>query len=279
MISQKELKYVSQRANNAPYPGDDYAYDTINNLTRSLVLYRKNFEGKKYKITLSNGEEVNFEIKGWNLAHLLGIDYKMITSLYMKKIFHDVLELSDEYKVNSLVVLNRIIENADKVVANDEVSSIKLLNYYKVMLKTSCFLKLTDFHKFDFGVLDFNHAMFRNITDNYTSTLSNKYIISPTDERLSPYCIMGLKYDESFDAMYPETIKAPSDFSDYLYGQKLILPLKISISTDKYTKEIIATKDDKIKILNFYKMLINDYNVDTYINGTKEILPKRKTLK
>lgn len=276
MITKQELYYASVPAYNAPYPGDDYAYDTINNLSYCCAIYRRDYEGKKYKLILSNGEKLEFEIKPWNLPHLLGIDYRMITSLYMKPLFHNVLELCDEYKINSLVVLNRIIENADKVLANDEINPIKILNYYKIMLKTSCFLKFSKLKDFDFGVLDFNKNVYKNISNNYISSASNKYLFSKTNEELAPYCMIGLKYDNNLEIMVPETLVAPYDMADYLYGQRLILPLELLITNGEETNRVISTREDKIRILNFYKLLLDCYHTDIYINGFKEVLSKKK---
>lgn len=276
-MNQEELKYLTMPANYAPYPDDDYAYEAINQLSRALATFRKKYENKIYTLVLSNGETINFEIKGWNLAHLLGIDYKMLTQENMKKVLHNVLELSDGYKINSLVVLNRIIENADKVIDHDEVNSIKILNYYKVMLKSSKFLNLPNFNKFDFGVLNFNKRVYNNITSSYFLPMSTKYIFSQDENELNPNYMLGLKYDENVGAMVPETLMVPNNFSDFIYQQQLVLPLELIINDGVYPNRIKATYEDKVRILNFYKLIVGKYNEDVYISGFKEILPKVKT--
>ena len=275
-MTKEELFYANKPAINAPYPGDDYAYETINKISYALIMFRMKYEGKYFNISLSNGENLNFEIKGCNLAHLLGIDYKMLCSKYMKPLIHNILDISDGYKINSLVILNRIIENADKVIANDEINPIKLLNYYKIMLKASSFIKFTGFDTFNFGVIDFNKKMYNNIVTKSTSSASTKYVFSKGDSKLIPYYMMGFKYDENFDIMVPETFIAPDNFSDYLYAQQLLLPLELSISNGYKSYENKATINDKIKILNFYKSLVEKYQTDTYINGFREVLNKTK---
>ena len=278
MINKDELQYVTMSADRVPYPGDDYAYETINQISRALITFRRKYEGKRFCVSLSTGDTIEFEIKGWNLAHLIGIDYKTLISGYMKKILHDVLELSDEYRINSLVVLNRIIENADKVIANDEVNSVKILNYYKIMFKATNFMKLPDYQMLNFGVLSFNKRIYNNITDTLFSPKSNIYLFSKTGENLVPYNMLGLIYDENIQAMVPETLITPTNFLDYLYEQRLILPLSLKVYDDTgIIKRIDTTREDKIRILNYYKSLMNDCNECLYINGFKEIMPKVKT--
>lgn len=267
MISRQELQYVSDYARKTPYPGDDYAFDVINRLSRALLIFKQKYDGKRYSLILSNGEEICFEIKSKNLAHLLGIDYKWIsTSEYMRPLLSSVLDLSSSEYLNSYTVLQKIIEHGNRVVENDEVNFNKFLNYYKVMIKTSCFETLSDFNEFNFGVVNFDKSIFENSFGNKFLPSSNKFIFSQNDEALIPYCMMGLTNDNDTEIMIPETIIAPTNFSDYLYNQELLLPIQLLVNDDENLTKLVSTPDEKIRMLNLYKSIIRTYNTGSYIN-------------
>ena len=267
MISRQELQYVSDFARKTPYPGDDYAYEVINRLSRALLIFKKKYDGKKYSLILSNGEEICFEIKNKNLAHLLGIDFKWIsTSEYMKPLLYSVLGFNENESFNAYSILTRIVENGDKVIANDEVNFNKFLNYYKVMIKTSCFETLSDFNEFNFGVVNFDKTIFENSFGNKFLPSSNKFVFSQNDEALIPYCMMGLTSDNGEETMIPETILAPTNFPDYLYNQELLLPIQLLINDEENLTKLVATPEEKIRMLNLYKSIITTYNTGSYIN-------------
>lgn len=266
MISKKELQYVGDYARRVPYPGDDYARSVIEKLSKSMDIFKQKYDGKKYSLILSNGEEFSFEIQGKNLAHLLGVDYKGLTSEYMKPVLENVLGFDINEQLNSYAVLSRIIENGDEVIKNDKDGSNKILNYYKLMVKTSCFDKLSDFNDFNFGCINFEKEHFENVSGKDFLPSSTKFIFSQNDEALIPYCMMGLKQDNYSDNMIPETFMAPINFSDYLVNQELLLPIQMLINDDQNLSKIIATPEEKIRILNLYKSLIQIYNTSSYIN-------------
>ena len=267
MISRQELQYVNERARKVPYPGDDYAYDVINKLAYALSIFKKKYDGKRYSLILSNGEEIVFEIKSKNLAHLLGIDFKWIsTSEYMRPLLYSVLEFKEDESFNSYNILNRIIELGDKVIANDEVNFNKFLNYYKVMIKTSCFDTLAEFNEFNFGVINFDKSIYENVFQNSFSPTSSKYIFTQNDEALIPYCMMGLRNDNDTDLMVPETLLAPTNFYDYLYNQELLLPIQLLVNDEENLTKLVATNEEKIRMLNLYKSIIRTYNTGSYIN-------------
>ena len=266
MISKKELQYVGDYARRVPYPGDDYARSVIEKLSKSMDIFKQKYDGKKYSLILSNGEEFSFEIQGKNLAHLLGVDYKGLTSEYMKPVLENVLGFDINEQLNSYAVLSRIIENGDEVIKNDKDGSNKILNYYKLMVKTSCFDKLSDFNDFNFGCINFEKEHFENVSGKDFLPSSTKFIFSQNDEALIPYCMMGLKQDNYSDNMIPETFMAPINFSDYLVNQELLLPIQMLINDDQNLSKIIATPEEKIRILNLYKSLIQIYNTNSYIN-------------
>ena len=267
MISRQELQYVSDYARKVPYPGDDYAYDVIDKIANALLIFKKKYDGKRYSLILSNGEEICFEIQSKNLAHLLGVDFKNISnSEYMKPLLYSVLGLNEDEKFNSYLVLSRIVENGDKVIINDKTNYNKFLNYYKVMIKVSCFEKLADFNEFNFGVINFEKNIFENTFGNKFLPSSNKFIFSQNDEALIPYCMMGIKNDNNTEIMVPETLMAPTNFQDYLYNQELLLPIHLLINDDQNLTKIVATSEEKIRMLNLYKSIIQTYNTGSFIN-------------
>ena len=267
MISRQELQYVNEYARFAPFPGKDYAYMVINKLANALDIFTKKYDGKKYSLILSNGEELCFEIKKKNLAHLLGIDYKLLsTGEYMKPLLNTVLGIDLNEPTNSYTVLTKIIENGDKVIENDRDNYNKFLNYFKLMVKTSCFDKLADFNEFNFGFINFNKDTYQNVINKPYSPMSTKYIFSSNDEALIPYCMMGLKNDNDTDIMIPETFIAPLNFPDYLMQQTLLLPIQMLINDGYELTKLVATSEEKIRILNLYKSLIKQYDTGSFID-------------
>ena len=267
MISRQELQYVGDFARKVPYPGNDYAMDVINRLSNALKLFKNKYDGKVYNLILSNGEEISFEIKDKNLAHLLGVDFKNIsTNEYMKPLLYSILGFEQYEQFNSFSVLSRIVDNGDKVIKNDAVNFNKILNYYKVMVKTSCFDKLSDFNEFNFGFINFDKYIFEETFGNKFLPSATKYIFSQSDEALIPYCMMGLKSDNGADLLIPETFIAPMNFSDYLYHQELLLPIQLLINDDQNLTKLVATSEEKIRMLNLYKSLIQINDTGSFIN-------------
>ena len=267
MISRQELQYVSDYARKVPYPGNDYAYNVINKLAVALEIFKKKYDGKKYNLILSNGEEICFEIQDKNLAHLLGVDYKNISnSEYMKPLLSSVLGFKDDEPLTSFSILSRIVDNGDKVISNDQSNYNKFLNYYRVTVKTSCFDTLSEFNEFNFGVINFNKDTFEKSFGSRFLPQSTKLIFTQNYEAIIPYCMMGLTKDNDREIMVPETLLAPTNFADYLYAQELLLPIQLLINDDENLTKLVATPEEKIRILNLYKLIIETYNTRSYIN-------------
>ena len=268
MISNKELQYVSDYARKVPYPGDEYAYDAIEKLSKALTMFKQKYDGKKYSLILSDGEEINLEIQKKHLAHILGIDYKgMLQSEYMKPLLHSILGFQEGSIVDSYTLLNRIIENGDKVINNDKEQYNKFLNYYRLVIKTSCFEKFSDFNDFNFGVINFNRDIYQNETKKIFTPNSTKLFFSQNDEALIPYCIMGLINDSyTPDIMVPETLIAPTNFHEFLIGQELLLPIQMLINDEQSLSKNVATAEEKLRLLRLYKFLIQSHNTGSYIN-------------
>jgi len=194
MISKKELGYISGWANRVPYPGDDYAEEAMEKLKQAEKLFRDIYANNKYNITLSNNEEIELEIKEKNLAHMLGIDFKNLSQDLFADFRKDILDISPEDYLNSYTILQRIIENSDKVINYDKTSDyLKILNYYKVSVKSDILSKLGNIADFKFGCINFDKQEFlKNANVQYHNSNSTKYLYVPSEEPVSPYFLMGI---------------------------------------------------------------------------------------
>lgn len=267
MISKKELNFVNLFARNVPFPGKDYAIKVMEILIAAYNEYEKNYRNKSYSLIFSNGEEISFEILTKNIAHLLGIDFKNLYSEAMQPIRENILGYSLNEKINSYDLLKRIIDRADDVIKNDSVpNKYKILNYYKVMVKCIIFSKITTFDKFNYGCIDFNREEFvKNCKEN-SQTQSSKFLLTASDEIITPYFMMGIRYDETVSHYIPDTLLAPENFTDYFMNQTLLLPIQVLVNNENDFLKLSATNEEKIQLLNMYKSVINTYKTNSFID-------------
>ena len=263
MIKKEELQFTKNNGMYVPFPGVDYAYDAINRLSYALAVFKKNYENKEFNVLLSNGEDLVFKIEDKNLAHLFGIDYRRIVA--NKEFLCDILEFDEKEAINSYTLINRIIDNADKVIEHDEQGINLILNYYNIMIRTTLFIKMPTFDKFRFGVINFNRYKYENCFEKKFYPKSNKFLLIPTDEELVQFCLIGLNRYNNSNALYPETFMLPSNFQNYLYKQELLMPEEILIHDVYDYERINATNENKRNILNLYKSLISMYNTRSRI--------------
>ena len=286
MISNKELQYVSSYARQTPYPGDDYAYNVIDNLRKAVELFQKQYLERSHNLIFSNGEEIEFRILEKNLAHMLGIDTKNINGEFMDDVKRDVLGFSYGTYTSSYDILNRIIERAEDIIKNDRnPNNPKILNYYKSLIKCAIFSKISDFSKFNFGCINFDKEIFlRNNTKPFNPQ-SSKLLFTNSDEALIPYFMMGILYSENDKTYIPETLFAPIDFQTFFTNQELLLPIQILTDDNRELTRLTATSEDKLQLLNMYKFIINSYQTGSFINifndyetTLKERMFKERTL-
>ena len=268
MISNKELQYVGDYPRKVPYPGDEYARETLEKLALSFKIFKQKYDGKKYSLILSNGEEINFEIQKKQLAHLLGVDFKgIMQSDYMKPLLCSVLGFEEGSIIDSYSLLSRIIDNGDEVIKNDKENYNKFLNYYRLVIKTSCFEKFSDFNDFNFGVINFDKNIYQQSASKLFTPNSTKLLFSQNDEALIPYCVMGLVNDSNTpNIMVPETLISPTNFYEFIISQELLLPIQILINDDQNLSKNVATAEEKLRLLHLYKSLIEIYRTGSYIN-------------
>lgn len=266
MISKAELKYVNKYARHVPYPGNSYAISVIEELSKAFQVYEKDYKSKEYNFIFSNGEEINFQIFTKNLAHLLGIDFKNIISEQMRETCENVLGLCNYEEKNSFDVLKRIIERADEVIKNDSnPKNKKILNYYKVMIKSIAFTKLTKFDQFNFGCINFDKSFYEQKTNTLFTPQSSKLLFTPSNEAITPYFVMGI-VPEATNIYIPETIIAPENFEDFITNQTLLIPIQVLVSDNFNLNKIKATSEEKLQLLNMYKGMLIQYKTNSFID-------------
>lgn len=274
MITKKELSFVNGWAKKVPYPGIKYAENTAKKLIDAFHDYEESYYNKEYDIVLSNGEQILFEILNKNLCHMLGVDYKNLSSEYLENIRREVLMLPGD--VNSYGMLTSIINNIDKVLEYDYNNDGRILNYYRVMIKCSIFEKLSDFSEFNFGVINFDKDNYKNKTGRNINTKSDKYLYVQSNEAAAPFFMMGIlpsevkeeeQNGEQNEIKYAvETLMAPDDVKGFFNNQEIVLPTQILVTTEDTMNKYEASSKDKIALLNQYKSIINEYNLPNRLN-------------
>ena len=271
MITTRELNYVTSWANRVPYPGMNYAEMATEKLVEAVENYEKFYSNKEYDIILSNGEQISFEILNKNLCHMLGIDYKNLTSEYFERFRAEVLNITGPIK--SYDLLKILLEKAEEVLKYDYENGGKILNYYRIMVKCAIFEKLSDFSRFNFGVINFNKDVYLESSGNKYSGNSNKILYVQSNEAVAPYFMMGiLPSGDMTDADYNpnkyavETLIAPSNDKDFFANQDVVIPTQILINTEDSMSKVEATPDEKIALLNQYKSIIKNYGLTNRLN-------------
>lgn len=276
MISRKELGYVSSWASKIPYPGEEYAYDAISNLKQAVEDYKSFYLNKEYDIILSDGEQLLFEILSKNLCHMLGVNYKNLTSEYFDEFRHTILGVSGS--IQSFNLLEKLIEKMDDVLEYDYKRGGIIFNYYRIMIKCSIFDKLSYFSKFNFGVINFDKGIYSEMSETAFNGNSEKLLYVQSNEATCPYFMMGILPDnriDTSDVKYAvETLIAPSNVKDFFNNQEVAIPTQIIITTEDKMEKKIATSSEKIALLNQYRSIINEYRLPHMLNiyGDYEVM-------
>lgn len=269
MITRKELGYVSNWASKTPYPGMDYATKTVEKLIDAVKSYDEFYANKVYDIILSNGEQILFEILNKNLCHMLGVDYKNLVSDYYMSFRENVLGISGQ--TNSYALLKSLIENIEEVLKYDYDKGGQLLNYYRIMIKCAIFEKLSDFSRFNFGVINFDKEIYCKTSSKVYKGNADKLFYVQSNEAVSPYFMMGIvpdgQYDENGEVKHTvETLIAPSNTPDFFNNQEVAIPTQILVTTTDKMDKFEATSSEKIALLNQYRAIVNEYKIANNIN-------------
>lgn len=256
MITSKELQYVNDWARRIPMPGEEYSKKIMEELKLCVEAYNAKYRDKEYNIIFSNSEEIKFEIMSKNLCHMLGIDFQNIMGQVFNNYRKDVFGVNPETSLTSYDLLSLILEHSDKVIEldNDPKNSLKVINYYKSGIKCAIFNKLSDFDKFNFAVIN--------------KDANSKLFFIPSNEAVCPYFVMGTQKDNNTvdNIFYVNTLLAPQEPKMLFENEEVIIPTQILISNEAELNKIIATPEEKIKLLNMYKNIINQYGIPNKIN-------------
>ena len=274
MITKKELQFVDAWATKIPMPGIEYSSEAIDKVEECYETYEKKYKNKEYNIIFSNKEEITFEILPSNLCHMFGIDYNNIKDPYFKKYRKSVLKITND-DFTSLELLEAILNNKDKVIEkdNDINSKAKILNYYKLQIKSDIFRKLSDFEKFNFAAInpDFMQQ-------------HQELLFIPSNESNCPYFMTGIipKNPNKIEQKYVvNTLLAPTDVEKFFNNQEVIIPIELLISDNDQLKKTTATAEDKLKLLTMYKNIITTYNIKGNLNicGDYEMILNELSIK
>lgn len=290
MITRKELGYVGLWPKSVPYPGDIYAEETMEKLKQADQLFKNIYENNAYNITFSNNDEIELEIQARNLSHILGINYRHLYSEYMKEFVCNLLDIDSEKPLNSYLLLQKIIENSDKVINSDKTNdSMRIMNYYKTSVKCDIFSKLGDITKFNFACINFDRNEFDKNAPYECKSNSTKYLYIPSDEPVAPYFLMGIlphnpnnpnnpnyqnnnvQEDEDYTEMRNrkyviETSVAPEEVEYYFQNQEVVIPTQILKDSNKILERTTATPEQKMKLLKEYRSIITTYELSNRIN-------------
>lgn len=264
MISKKELGFVGNWAKKTPYPGVEYANEAILKLKQSFEDYRKFHLNKEYDIILSNGEQILFEILSKNLCHMLGVDYKNLSSEYFDDFRDTILGVSGS--IQSYSLLEKLIEKMDDVLEYDYKNGGIIFNYYRIMIKCSIFETLSDFSRFNFGVINFNKQLYDGIFNGNTE----KFLYVQSNEAVCPYFMMGILPDNkssSFDVKYAvETLIAPSMHRDFFKDQEVVIPTQIITTTSDQMIKKEADPNEKLALINQYNAIVSELSIPNKLN-------------
>lgn len=266
MITKRELDYVNSWANRVPYPGLSYSTKAMEALVKAYEDYHKYYDGKEYDIILSNAEQLQFEIQRRNLCHMLGIDYKNLTGDYLEEYKEDILGINGS--VSSYDLLSTVIKKTEDILRYDYDNGGKVINYYRIMIKCGIFDKLSDFSRFNFGVINFNKELYEKINNTSISINSGKLLYVQSNEAVAPYFMMGIKKDnkEENDKYIVETLMSIIEPEKFFNNQEVVIPTQILITTPDKMEKLEASPEEKIALLNQYKSIITSYKLPNKLN-------------
>lgn len=277
MLTSKELSYVTKKAQEVPFPGIKYANDALERLIKSVENYEKFYKNREYDLILSNGEQIEFEILTKNLCHMLGIDFKNLCTADYQQFREEILGI--EGLPNSYEILTKLCEKIDDVLKYDCDNTKNIINYYRVMVKCAIFQKLSDFSKFNFGVINFDKDKYvKKSSANYSGN-SEKFLYVQSNEQYCPYFMMGILPNKKIDGTFVkatgdkeqnkyavETLIAPTNAQDFFNEQNTAIPTQIIVTTKEYMNKFVATPSEKIALLNQYRAIISEYRINYMMN-------------
>lgn len=268
MISRKELSYIWDWPNRTPYPGDEYAYNVLNQLKECLELFKHEYLNRVYNVSFTNNEEIEFQILDKNICHVLGIDHKNIISDYFSDYREKMFNIKPYTMIGSYDLLNTIVEKKDEIFKYDSSNKAnKAINYYKVAVKCAIFKKLADLSAFNYGCINFNKGVYNDLYPSIPfASNSTRLLYTDSDEIISPVFMMGLKQTEESDLYIVETLFSPEQAERFFNRQEVIIPTQIITDNNGQLEKKLATPSEKIKLLKSYQTLITANRFPNMIN-------------
>lgn len=285
MIQSYELDYVSMWPNKVPYPQSDYIEQTKKAFFNAFNLYMDLYKGIKYNICFSNSTEINLEIFEHNVAHMLGIDCSNIKSTFHDTFRSSVLDINPSYNIPTFHLLKKIIDNFDNIVEYETTGNkTKILNYYRIFIKSCIFERLVNLSNFNYICINFDKNEYANNCGANCNFNSTKFLAIESEETCAPYFLMGILEDskkntiirngdadtsEIFDnrpqsnSYAVETLIAPRNAKDFIANQEVILPTHLVYSRDGGLKRTEATPEQKLALLKMYKSMLDKYCLNT----------------
>lgn len=218
---------------------------------------------------------------------MLGVDTKNLFNEVFNDFWSNILKTDTSNKITSFSILNLILDNFEDIIKFDKrEGGIKVLNYYKVYIKSYIFSKLGNLSDFRYGCINFDKEEFLKNNDNkkYSSN-STKFLYLPSDEPICPYFAIGIlpstdntncdiNVQESDEVIENEkdkpyvvetsiAIDKPKPFFE---NQEVIIPTQILKDTNKELTRTNATPEQKKNLLREYRNIITQYNIDNRIN-------------
>lgn len=196
---------------------------------------------------------------------------KKINSGYFDDFKEKILNIEPYINIRSYDLLKLIIDNIENVIKFDYDNGGKVLNYYRIMIKCSIFEKLSDFSRFNFGIINFDKNKYTEKTGKNINVNSQKFLYVQSNESSAPYFMMGIKQpEEDIEDNQPkyvvETLIAPTKVEDFFNEQEVVIPTQILITTESKMDKLEATSSEKIALLNQYKSIISQYNLPNRLN-------------
>ncbi len=286
MASSPEYNYVSLWANRVPYPPLDYIEQAKKSFINAFNLYMNLCKGIKYNICFSNSTEIDLEIAEQNIAHMLGIECSNIKGPFHDDFRSKVLGINVGYNISTFNLLKKIIDNFDKIVEYETTGEQKkVLNYYRIFIKSCIFEKILNLSDYNYLCIDFNKDEYiknSGLPCNFNSTM---FLAVESEEACRPYYLMGIlpdsnKIEKDLSQNWNtdndeiitngqnisyvvETLIAPKNPKDFLNNQEVVIPTNLVYDKFGRLNRIDASAEQKLRLLKMYRSALEKYRIES----------------
>jgi hypothetical protein len=221
MFNTRELENAT--AKNTPYPGYEYTYKALEELEVALKIYLEYYFDKKYNISLSNGEEIGFNIAPSSVGHMFGLDTtKTKTALSANHVV--------DGRIGAMQLLKYIVDNKEEIVLLNEKLGNSILNPFRIRVRCEAFRRFSNFADMDFGCLHYDKDI-ANAKGYNIQMRAKQFLFTESNDDNAPYYMMGIAYDENTNNAYIETLFADIDSEKMFTNQLITFPLAVTTET------------------------------------------------